>query len=69
MEIEVKHLAKVFANMTELEKLVLWQNNIKGEEMKILLEALKSCKNLKELDLSDNYLDDEAIVVLVELIK
>lgn len=69
MEVEVKHLAKVFATMQGLETLILWQNNIKGEEMKILLESLKSCKNLRELDLSDNYLDDEAIPILIELLK
>lgn len=37
--------------------------------MKELIESLKNCKKLKELDLSDNYLDDECIECLIELIK
>ena len=55
--------------MEDLEELILWQNNIKNEEMKILLGNLKNCHNLKTLDLSDNYLKDDDIPLLIEVLK
>ena len=55
--------------MPDLQELILYQNNIKGNEMSVLLTKLQECKNLRTLDLSDNYLSEEHINLLIDLIK
>ncbi len=46
----------------------LRMNNVTSNGMKILFNALKECKNLSDLDISENSFDDDCIIPLTELL-
>lgn len=69
IEIQAVKVAEMLEKMPNLEELIVFQNNIKDEEMRKMLEALKNCKKLRYLDLSDNYLKPESVVILIDLLE
>jgi len=69
IEIQAVRVAEVVAKMPSLEELVLYQNNIKEEQMDALIDALKNCPNLKSLDISDNYIKSDSMNHLIELLE
>ena len=68
IEIQAVKVAEVVARMPSLEELILYQNNIKDEQMDALFDALKNCPNLKSLDISDNYIKTDSMEHLIGLL-
>ena len=54
IETKIQNLAEAFANMPNLRRLNLMQNNIRDHGMKQLLVSLQKCHKLEYLDLTDN---------------
>ena len=52
-----------------MEKLNLSNNSIQKEDLEHLGNLLKSFKNLKELNLWSNKIDDDGVKILCEIIK
>lgn len=69
IETQAVKLAEVLGNMSNLEELVLYQNNIKEEHMDVLIDSLKNCPNLKSLDISDNYIKTSSMDHLIALLE
>lgn len=69
IEIQAVKVAEVVANMPSLEELILYQNNIKEEQMDALIDSLKNCLNLKSLDISDNYIKSSSMDHLIALLQ
>ena len=69
IETEAKKLAEVLTKMGNLEELVIFQNNIRDEQMLDLINSLKNCEKLRILDLGDNLLKSESVDLLINILK
>lgn len=69
IEIQAVRIAEVVAKMPSLEDLILYQNNIKEEQMDALLDALKNCPKMISLDISDNYIKSSSMDHLISLLE
>jgi len=69
IEAKAAEVGKAISRLDTLEELVMFQNGIKEEGMVGLLEGVQHCKNIKKLDLSDNWFLGKSIDMLCQVVE
>lgn len=69
IETEAVKIAAILRQMSELEELVIFQNNIRDEGMLELIRSLEECPKLRYLDIGDNLLKGESVDLLFKVLK
>jgi Ran GTPase-activating protein 1 len=69
IEVKAAEVGQALARVDTLEELIMFQNGIKEEGMVGLLEGLDKCKNLRKLDLSDNWFLGKSLDMLCHIIE
>lgn len=69
IEVKALEVGQALSRLDTLEELIMFQNGIKEEGMVGLLEGLDKCKNLRKLDLSDNWFIGKSLDQLCHIIE
>ena len=64
-----KNMKKMLNQLTSLKELILSENLIEDNEVKLLIEVLKEMSDLRILDLSNNFIGDDDMKQLTEVLK
>jgi Ran GTPase-activating protein 1 len=69
IEVKAIEVGKALARLDTLEELIMFQNGIKEEGMIGLLEGIEQCKNIRKIDLSDNWFIGKSLDMLCHVIE
>lgn len=69
IEVKAVEVGTAVSKLDSLEELIMSQNGIKEEGMVGLLEGVQHCKNLRKLDLNDNWFLGKSIDMLCQVIE